>query len=74
MQILRDLGYVPSLRSVMPRVRPNGMESSETWIVDLRDRMPIVDDRVPAAEVADKEKPLNDEAKAFREAWNSGKI
>jgi hypothetical protein len=65
MQILRDLGYVPSLRSVMPRICPNGMESSETWIVDLKDRQPIVDDRVPA-EVADKEKPLNAEVAGYR--------
>jgi len=29
----------------LPRVTPHGMESSGTSIIDLRDRMPIVDDR-----------------------------
>lgn len=75
MQTLRDSGYVPALRSVMPRVCPNGMEASETWIVDLRDRMPIVDDRPQehAGEIG-KEKSESQEVKAFREAWNKGQL
>jgi hypothetical protein len=52
MQILQDLGYYPTLRSVTPRVCPNRLEASETWIVDLRDRMRIpADDREPALAV-----------------------
>jgi hypothetical protein len=35
----------PRVCGPLPRVTPHGMESSETWIIDLRDRMPIVDDR-----------------------------
>jgi hypothetical protein len=35
----------PRVCGPLPRVTPHGMESSETWISDLRDRMPIVDDR-----------------------------
>jgi hypothetical protein len=53
----------------MPRITPNGFESSETWAVDLTDRMPIVDDRPPPVETGKK---LNAEAserelKGFRE-------
>jgi hypothetical protein len=35
----------PRVCNPLPRVTPHGKESSETWIIDLRDRMPIVDDR-----------------------------
>ena len=59
----------------MPRVTPSGLEASETWIVDLKDRQLIVDDRTQehAGEIG-KEKSESQEVKAFREAWNSGKI
>jgi hypothetical protein len=35
----------PRVCGPLPRVTPHGMESIETWIIDLRDRMPIVDNR-----------------------------
>jgi hypothetical protein len=35
----------PRVCRPLPRVTLHGMESCETWIIDLRDRMPIVDDR-----------------------------
>ena len=79
MQILRDLGYAPQLRSVMPRITPNGMEASETWAVELSDRMPIVDDRAPPVTVdvetnREREKAAKAELEAFRKAWQEGKI
>ena len=70
MQILRDLGYVPALRSCMPRICPDGLQSSETWTVDLRDRMPIIDDREPVAAKTD----AAGEVAAVRKDWFGGKI
>jgi hypothetical protein len=72
MQILRDFGYSPQLRSCMPRITPNGYEASETWAVDLADRMPIPqDDPVPATEIS-KPDTINPEVAGFR-AYFAGK-
>jgi hypothetical protein len=51
-QILKELGYGAQLRSCMPRITPNGFEASESYAIDLSDRLPIpADDREPPVEV-----------------------
>jgi hypothetical protein len=52
----------------LPRVTPHGMESSETWIIDLRDRMPIVDDRPPPVDMGKIDEDAHKrEMEGFRE-------
>jgi hypothetical protein len=51
------------------------MESSETWIIDLRDRMPIVDDR-PREHAGEIGKPdtFNTEVAGYRAYFGKDKL
>ena len=57
----------------MPRVTPYGMESNETWIIDLRDRMPIVDDREHAGEIG-KPDPVATEVAGYRAYFGKDRV
>jgi hypothetical protein len=58
----------PRVCGPLPRVTPHGMESSETWIIDLRDRMPIVDDRPPPVDMGKIDEDAHKrEMEGFRE-------
>jgi hypothetical protein len=55
-QLLRDWGWQPTFRSVLPRVSYTGLQGAGVYEIDIpRDRTPVQDDR-PRGEIATREK------------------